>query len=233
MLHTFYLGPMHVWCKNAIWELLDSDIWGAAEATGSEALIIRLSSLKSELLKWYGDYHELHPTANLSRVSNLTPKMVGASADKRRLKTKAMETFGICLFLVDSLEKYQHFLDKARCETFLNSGKSLLALLQRMKDCDVNPSFSDQQVLVDMYKRFMKMVEPLEMYTPKFHLMYHAVLRIAFQGNPIQYQTFVDESLNKALKRVLRLCHQQAFERMALVKLAEALKRPMLRQRNL
>ena len=82
-----------------------------------------------------------------------------------------------------------------------------------------------------MYKRFVRLTLPLEVATPKFHLMYNVFLRMGEQGNPIRYQTFVDEGLNKTLKSVLRLCHQSAFERMALVKMAETLRRHNVKRR--
>ena len=56
---------------------------------------------------------------------------------------------------------------------------------------------------------------------PKDHLMVHLTHRAVALGNPWRYTTFLDESLNKELKRVLRLCHQATFESTAFV-LAEA-----------
>ena len=61
--------------------------------------------------------------------------------------------------------------------------------------------------------------------------MYHVILRAARQGNPVSYQTFTDEGLNRTLKRVLRLCHQQDFEMTGMMKLELALSRTALRQR--
>ena len=56
---------------------------------------------------------------------------------------------------------------------------------------------------------------------PEDHLMVHPTHRAVALGNPWRYTTFLDESLNKELKRVLRLCHQATFESTAFVK-AEA-----------
>ena len=141
-----------------------------------------------------------------------------------------METFGLCLFVSETIEKHLLALGP-QGPVLRHSGQLLLQFLDTLKKCNANVTLLEQQSLLDIWKRFMKVVEPLEMYTPKFHLMYHLVRRLAFQGNALLYQTFVDESLNKTLKKVLRLCHQCAFERMALVKLAEALSRPLVRQR--
>ena len=114
---------------------------------------------------------------------------------------------------------------------FIESGELLLRMLDILKSAGSTPGPAEAQTCLDVYKRFVRIIQSLEVATPKFHLMFHVLLRMGFQGNPLRYQTFVDEGLNKTLKRVLRLCHQRAFERMALVKVAEALRRPGLKRR--
>ena len=63
----------------------------------------------------------------------------------------------------------------------------------------------------------------LEQWIPKSHLVYHLILRAAYHGNPVLYHTFLDESLNSTLKKVLRLCHQCRFETQGLAKIEKAL----------
>eukprot|EP00969_Alexandrium_andersonii_P062143 2738688-Alexandrium_andersonii.AAC.1 len=58
------------------------------------------------------------------------------------------------------------------------------------------------------------------------HLMYHMVLRMGLQGNPMGYSTFSDEGMNKVLKQVLKNCHQSTFEPMCLAKMAKILAAP-------
>lgn len=60
--------------------------------------------------------------------------------------------------------------------------------------------------------------------------MYHLVQKAGFQGNPVVYQTFLGENLNRSLKRCLSLCHQRKIEVMGLCKLAEVLGRPTVRR---
>ena len=55
--------------------------------------------------------------------------------------------------------------------------------------------------------------------------MFHLILRACFLGNPWAYHTFWDESLNKQLKQVCRLCHQANFDAVAIIKGTEVLKR--------
>ena len=72
-----------------------------------------------------------------------------------------------------------------------------------------------------MWCRRLVLAKALGLLLPKDHLMVHLTHRAVALGNPWRYTTFLDESLNKELKRVLRLCHQATFESTAFVK-AEA-----------
>ena len=62
-------------------------------------------------------------------------------------------------------------------------------------------------------------------HTPKSHLMVHVIQRTLLQGNPWNFTTFEDESLNKQLKKVLRCCHQMQFEVMCYTKLDKVLEK--------
>jgi hypothetical protein len=79
------------------------------------------------------------------------------------------------------------------------------------------------QEICDVWLRHCVLIERLDLYVPKHHLMVHCNHRIGLQGNPWRFTTFLDESMNKELKRVLRLCHQATFETTAMVKLAKHL----------
>ena len=60
---------------------------------------------------------------------------------------------------------------------------------------------------------------------PKHHLMFHINHRSPYFGNPWFYTTFLDEGLNKNLKKMLRNCHQMTFETLALCRAPEMLGR--------
>lgn len=226
MLHTFYLGPLLSWCRDAIWCLLMSGKWGASEHTDFERHLVALSCVKHELFSFYKAYDAAHPSAKLSRVSSLTPKMLGIGG-ARRLKTKAAETWGIALFLVDFLPKHSDAVDPG----MLHIGQLLVRFLLDMKSYGPRLSVSEQQSLLDTWKRFLSAANRFDLFTPKCHLMLHVVLRAGRLGNPTRYDTFLDESLNSTLKSVVRLCHQSNFERLGLLKLEEAIGRPAVRQR--
>ena len=63
-----------------------------------------------------------------------------------------------------------------------------------------------------------------QLFRPKTHFMYHQTQRSLWMGNPFFYACFLDESLNKTLKRAVRLCHQQCFESQAFCKIEECLR---------
>ena len=49
-------------------------------------------------------------------------------------------------------------------------------------------------------------------YQPKHHQLLHLVHRALYQGNPMKYANFLNESLNSTLKKSARYCHQMTFE---------------------
>ena len=71
----------------------------------------------------------------------------------------------------------------------------------------------------------MGIAVPRGLATPKFHLMYHILLRSAWFGNPTGYATWKDESLNKLLKRCRRFASQQRFELAGFVRVEQSLAR--------
>jgi hypothetical protein len=51
-----------------------------------------------------------------------------------------------------------------------------------------------------------------EVYVPKHHIVFHLIDKIAYQGNPRLYATWLDEALNKTLKACCRQISQATFE---------------------
>ncbi len=94
---------------------------------------------------------------------------------------------------------------------------------------------SCDQTAVDLWNRHIQLMKTLDenLLVPKHHLMIHANDRAVHQGNPWSHTTFLDESLNKELKKVLRLCHQATFETTAMVKFALHLENVAKRMRRL
>ena len=107
----------------------------------------------------------------------------------------------------------------------LASGQLLLQFLDAMKAMPTVLSRDDQQQFLDIWIRWLTVSEPLDLFTPKAHLMVHLILRAGFHGNPLSYQCFLDESLNSVLKKTARNCHQAKFESSLMLKLEVVLRR--------
>ena len=136
LLHTLYLGPLTSWCKHVIWILLLGGVWGVLETTQGEQVIMGILRMRAALLDWYKARAKLFPHENLTRVADLTPKMVGTAAEPK-LKTKAMETFGLLLFLIDMLTQHAGVIgaDAAR---FAEAGRMLVRYLEIVRSSPVN-----------------------------------------------------------------------------------------------
>jgi len=226
LFHTFFLGPLQTWCREALWALMQHGPFGATQRTEREKMIVAVSCIKHELFTWYAQYDRQHQGHLVSRVSALTPKTLGVGGTPK-LKTKAMETWGIALFLVSFLPKFQVPMG----ETLVATGRLLVRFYEVLKRCGPLVSLEVQQLLLDIWKQVLALARPLEIFTPKAHLMLHIVLRASWMGSPAAYTTFLDEALNSNLKSVLHLVHQTNFERQGLAKFGEALARPAKRKR--
>ena len=218
LLHCFYLGPMHNWSKFVVWRFLQGGIWGNQQPTAVEAHLAAVAGLKAELKIFYAQ----HRNKGLTKVTDLTVKMLG-TASSPALKTKAMETYGICLWLVQMLRKYRRYFDDYAA--LLESGGLLLTFIHDLKRLPNRVAEGDRQALLDTWKRFMVVTRGYDIDIPKTHQVMHVVQRMHECGNPLTYTTFEDEGLNKVLKKVLRNCHQGTLEMMALAKMGDVLRR--------
>ncbi len=71
----------------------------------------------------------------------------------------------------------------------------------------------------------MVLMEGFDIYIAKHHMAQHLLDRMSRPGNPVLYQNFLDESLNKDLKAVCGNISQLNFEETLLFKMDEKLKR--------
>jgi len=127
LLHALYLGVMNRYCAVALWHVLDSNIFGAA-GTAEENLQVAVLLLKAQLMDFYKEHHRQHPTKPLTRISDLTVKMVGTRNDPR-CKTKGAETFGMTVFLTGLLLKYAALLG-ADGKRLQRAGSALLRMVE-------------------------------------------------------------------------------------------------------
>ena len=209
MLHAVYLGPVSDWCSAALWACIDHNFYGVGGGLDFRAITC-CQLMKAELWEYYKNFSTTHPNRTLSEVADLTPGMLGAAGKKsakRALSFKAGETKDILPFCVDLLSKFMPgsdlhciglafvaFLDILRGEQFVVAQDSLDKL-------------HDQLILVLRHWKAAGLS-----CKPKLHMLMHIVDRIHFQGNPIFYACWEDESINKILADLGRAAHKSVWE---------------------
>jgi hypothetical protein len=66
--------------------------------------------------------------------------------------------------------------------------------------------------LFQTYSRFISLMDRAGAeLLPKSHLMFHLVQNSIFKGNPRHYSTYIDESYNGVIARVVRSCHRRGW----------------------
>ena len=91
LLHTLHLGVMKSFCAFAIWRILKSSIWGGVQPTEAERVSVAMLSLRAELGAFFVAWARDTPGELLTRITDITPKMLGTENDPR-LKLKGGET---------------------------------------------------------------------------------------------------------------------------------------------
>ena len=222
MLHTLHLGVFMAFCRYVIWVLLDCGCWDPPQGTEPERLQVAVMCMRAELWRWYGERAKTHRGENLTRLADLTPKMLGTRAQPK-LRTKAAETWGILLFVTDMLTKYAANVgDTAR--TLREAGT---AAITHMEICSANPVSLPARAVQDLFDTMIKhlrLIEGLGIYTPKHHLWIHMVASAPFLGNPRSLSNFLNESDNKTLKQVCTGCSQLTFESSVLFKMRDVMR---------
>ena len=89
-----------------------------------------------------------------------------------------------------------------------NKSSTRLGICDSCPTCSLSVAFPRLQALYDLYKRHMDLMCSAEVYIPKHHLAQHLIANTWYQGNPLRYQNFYDEALNKTLKAVCRNASQ-------------------------
>ena len=233
LLHTYYLAPCLAGRTKRFGILIDSGLWAARGTSQHERRLESLQALQLEMKAFYRRHRAGSPTEELTEVSALTAKMIGIGSDTKGFKLKAMEAWGVSLWLLDLLHQHKgaEQLQDSSPDQLHMAGALLVEFMRRLKSFGYRLSDAQVEQLLGVYRKCMELASFLDLMTPKAHLLFHLILRSRFQRNPSKYHTFVDESLNKTLKSVLRLCHQINFERGGMLKLAHALNRPSVRRR--
>ena len=189
-----------------------------------EQLLRCIEILKHELFQLYAARHQPNPREGITRLGNITPKMLGSNAD-RKLKTKCAETWGVLLWLEHLLsneERRARTGDEA--DVLPEASQCLIQIVNVMNACGINMPQEQIEMMLGAWKRFLSLTEDVqECQTPKRHAMAHMILDTGFLGDPRCYANWVGESLNKLLKSSCKKVSQSTFEKMVLLAMAELL----------
>ena len=104
----------------------------------AEAFAFGVACARTQLFTWYKHHKHL----GLTEICELTVKMMG-SPNKRRLKTKALETYGVFLFLLAHLERSVNQIPEG--ELLLEAGYLLQRFIMEVRSLDYQPTLSSVQ----------------------------------------------------------------------------------------
>ena len=181
--------------------------------------------IRSNLMEFYRNYQRDNPLSNLTRVSDFTPSMIGTRSNQK-LKTKAAETYGVALFLIDEIQKRGDALGAEDQLKLGQAGSHLISMIQIWKSSAFKMDRAQSQRILDHYKIHLQLMRSFDCFTPKHHIMIHPILDTLTKGNPWNYVEFVDESLNKTLRATCRHASQMCFENTVLLRMHELLNDP-------
>jgi hypothetical protein len=226
LLHAVYLGVMNRYCAVVLWFLFGSDVFGTV-GTAEENLQAAVLIMKSQLMAFYTNFQRANPTRVLTRVGDLTTKMVGTKWNPK-CKTKGAETLGMALFLTDMLQRYAVRLgnDGKRLE---RAGSALLRMVDIWDSCGRVMEATASRAAFEQYQTHMTCMEPDDMFTPKHHILFHLLYRSGQLGNPRYYASWQSEAKNKLLKSSCRAVSQATFEATVLFRMKHVLRKQLKR----
>ncbi len=221
LLHTWNLGCLASWAGLTLQSLLKSAVFRpqVPGLNASDAAKRALLMIKNELMAWYRNQRLADPDWNKkgTEIWNLTLNMLG-SGEKPILKAKAAETKSMLPFLIHVLETKDWSQEapavRSHLQALLSAGRSAFrfdAILQETRSIR-NLSPQQLQQLHNAYYGFVtKYVECHGHCVPKFHLMFHLVIRAAQTGNCKWYHTFYNESYNGFIARIAKSTHRRTM----------------------
>jgi hypothetical protein len=192
--------------------------------TADEALELSCLAIKHELKSFYQKYRREHPQEKLTQIGSFNKKLLGDTAEPK-LKTKGAETWGFCLYLLSKMAGITRLLDSSLTKMY-KAGLALEALIRLWRPHGRHLPTHVVQTSFDLYSKYCLLTEGVAaLELPKRHLVCHLLAKLPQMGNPQQYADWLDESLNKDLKKACRTVSQSTFERFLLLRFQETLRR--------
>ena len=211
LLHTLYLGVAKNFCMATIWHAITNNLYTEAGTTKPERDQLAILAIRNELWAWYKEEKKRTPERSVHKLEDLTLSMIGAEGHKK-MNTKAAETKTLVLFCTWLLGKYKTKLATPTAKGLLRIGSSLSFLILTI---DGSPRVMTRAQIQTMYDNVKMILAGWEAagvpLVPKMHLLFHMVERAQTQGNPRFYATFLDESLNRTLRDLVRTSHRNVW----------------------
>ena len=95
ILHCLHLGIFNQFCRLATWLLLESSVWAGDHLSMQERHEQSVLRLRNELNEWHRLRKAEHPAEDLTRITDLTLKMLGTkTAPKLKIDGGECWAFG-------------------------------------------------------------------------------------------------------------------------------------------
>lgn len=217
ILHALYLGTIKTYACHCVWFLLLSGVFGQAGTVEEERIESARLVLVHRLFQWYRAQDR-----GLTQVGDLTRKMLGTVVAKE-LKTKGAESWGILLFVADTLAGSLHKL-KPEAAELLEGARALIELVTIFDACGAAVPGPERERCLLVWQRFLEISRTMPLVVrPKRHVLAHVLQRLHDHGNPKLVANWHDEALNKVLKAACRQVSQTTFEANVLARMRHLL----------
>ena len=114
----------------AFWCIINSRMFIAGATTVEELVQLSCMFLRNTVTTWYS---QRRSTGDVSRIPDISGKVIG-SPDAPKFKAKAMETYGVLLFLTDFFRQHQG--RKPEFVTFLEAAEMLVEMIRLIREAD-------------------------------------------------------------------------------------------------
>lgn len=144
-MHTLHLGIFQVFLRSFVWRVIEVNAFQVQRGVTEDELVqLTILQMRGALWAWYAARHRDRPDENLTRLHDLTPKMVG-SKRKPRFKAKAAETWGFLLFSQSLAQRFRDCLG----ETGPLWGEAAGCLIRYIEVCRKSPRVLPASALQD------------------------------------------------------------------------------------
>lgn len=186
-MHCLYLGIFDAWSKVAIWTLIQEGAF-CEQPNQEETFQAAVVVIHHELKQFFR--RKAAAGESLTRVT-FRQKTLGDVNDKK-LRTKAAETWGVMLYLVETCEaRFRRLGQHGVC--LWNAGQALVVMMRTLSSAGPVLAPVEIQRAFDHWCRFLSLTENLPgVLIPKRHLATHMLRKASFFGNPTRYATWRD-----------------------------------------